>query len=64
MLYIAGFVLLAIDISPVQIKLKIVCVVALLIDRALPVALLPTIRQQLVEAKHVPLILACSSAAS
>ena len=56
--------LLAIDIAPVQIRLSIVSVMSLPIDRALPVTLLLTIRQQLVEAKHVPLPLACSSTAS
>ena len=47
-------------ISPVKIELLIVSVMALAIDRALP-APLSTIRQQLEEAKHVPLSLACTS---
>ena len=62
--YIACFVLLAIDTAPVQIILWIV-IVKIASVMALPIhrALLVTIRQQLVKAKHVPPKLACSSTA-
>ena len=57
--------LLAIYIAPVQIIVivSIVFVMKLPIDWALPVTLL-SIRQQLVDAKLLPPILACSSTAS
>ena len=49
-------------VPPVQIKVLIVPVMSLTIDRALPVTLI-SIRQQLVEAHSGPLILACTSTA-
>ena len=48
---------------PIKISLLIVCVMKLLIDRALTAIHLPTIRQQLVEAKIGPNPLACTSSA-
>ena len=53
---------LSTNVSPVQIVMLIVSVMSLTIDRALPVTLL-SIRQQLVEAKKGPLMLACTSTA-
>ena len=49
-------------VPPVHISLLVVCVMHLLIDRTLH-APLPTTRQQLVEARLIPLILTCTSAA-
>ena len=49
-------------VPPVKIIVLVVCVMPLPIDRALHV-LLPTTRQQLVEAKTVPNFLACTSTA-
>ena len=51
-------------VPPVKILLLIiVSVVSLPIDQALTAPLLSTIRQQLEEAKAVPMILACTSTA-
>ena len=53
----------AATVPPVNINmLVVVCVMPLLIDRTL-CALLPTTRQQLVEAEIGPIILACTSTA-
>ena len=51
-------------VPPVKIiMLLVVCVMQLLIDRTLLAPLLPTIRQQLIEAELAPNMLACTSTA-
>ena len=50
------------NVPPVQVIVLVACIVPLPIDRALR-AVLPTTRQQLVEAKLGPYPLACTSAA-
>ena len=49
-------------VPPEEISLLIICIMELLINRALTAIHLPTIRQQLEEAKIAPPILACTSA--